>query len=73
MNSQDNQDNELRQRERELQERDHQIRLREIEAEIIAFLHQVRYIFRAETITEQGLVVPHQSRKCYRFGTPKLP
>ncbi len=34
---------------------------------IIAFLHQVRYIFRAETITGQGLVVPHQSRKRYIF------
>jgi hypothetical protein len=26
----------------------------------------VRYIFRAETITRQGLVVPHQSRKRYK-------
>jgi hypothetical protein len=33
----------------------------------IAFLHQVRYIFRAETLTGQGLVVPHQSRKCYKL------
>jgi len=33
--------------------------------EVIAFLRQVRYIFRAETLTGQGLVVPHQSRKRY--------
>ena len=31
----------------------------------IAFLRQVRYIFRAETITGQGFTVPHQSRKRY--------
>ena len=31
----------------------------------IAFLRQVRYIFRTETITGQGLGVPHQSRKRY--------
>ena len=31
----------------------------------IAFLRQVRYIFRAETLTGQGLIVPHQSRKRY--------
>jgi len=33
--------------------------------ESIAFLRQVRYIFRAETLAGQGLVVPHQSRKRY--------
>jgi len=33
----------------------------------IASLRQVRYIFRAETITGQGLTVPHQSRKRYTF------
>ena len=32
---------------------------------VIAFLRQVRYIFRAEILTGQGLVVPHQSRKRY--------
>jgi len=31
----------------------------------MAFLRQVRYIFRADTITGQGLGVPHQSRKRY--------
>ena len=31
----------------------------------IAFLRQVRYIFRAETLTGQRLAVPHQSRKRY--------
>ena len=36
--------------------------------ESIAFLRQVRYIFRAETITGQGLGVPHQSRKRYSYA-----
>jgi len=36
----------------------------------IAFLRQVRYIFRAETITGQGLGVPHQLRKRYTLRLP---
>jgi len=35
---------------------------------VIAFLRQVRYIFRAETLAGQGLPVPHQSRKRYIFS-----
>jgi hypothetical protein len=38
----------------------------------IAFLRQVRYIFRAEILTGQGLVVPHQSRKRYKQGKENL-
>ncbi len=33
----------------------------------IALLRQVRYIFRAKTITGQGLTVPRQSRKRYNY------
>jgi predicted RNA methylase len=36
----------------------------------IAFLRQVRYIFMAEILMGQELVVPHQSRKRYSPGTP---
>jgi hypothetical protein len=40
--------------------------------EFIAFLRQVRYIFRAETTTGQGLTVPHQSRNAIAELRAKL-
>jgi hypothetical protein len=45
-------------------------RLNQFLKTLIAFLRQLRYSFRAETITGQGLVVPHQSRK--RYSSLKL-
>jgi hypothetical protein len=39
----------------------------------IAFLRQVRYIFMAEILMGQELVVPHQSRKRYILLLPLLP
>lgn len=43
MNSQDDQDNELRRREQELQAREHAIRLRELEAEITPLYQTVKH------------------------------